>query len=884
MFAFRTGGNGANCNDIGEVYFNHATAGHSYDVKNFYMYSLAGAVQDDPAIGTVVVGGSTVTPTSFTSPGAGQTIEWVSYDTNKATINPTTGVITGIAAGYVTISYQVVTTASNLIAAYGSLEILVMENQTAPSAGLFTAYSATTQDNNNGYITGSTTAMEYSTNGGGSYTTCTGTSITGLAAGDVLIRYAAKTGYYASPTITVNIPNQEQSAPTGMAGVSPTTSSNNDGKITGTTTAMEYKLKTDSSWIACSATETTGLTAGLYEVRYAAKTGFNVGTSADVTVPNQEQLAPNGLLGVAESSFGANDGIITGTTTAMEYKLVSGSVWTTCSDTETTALGEGLYEVRYVAKVGYNAGLTTNVSIAVEFHELEITLTKGVSDMTVNLKDWNEDHMYQIWTYQEIVSDTLLDTAAYVRNQQWIMSKEYTLGADYDSLEPDSSINFVIDDFVSPYRNYLVIVEILDKNGDYLGNIKESFTPADLGIVVINKVYVDDVYSALQEYETKEIKAGAEVDIEVVANDVPSTVYTATITDTNTPITSADSDNNFQWDISAMPPGKYTVEFVASNGSTTDKRNIVFYLYDLDYSESSYSTLSAMTVTSVGSGNYEIVPTFTGGNFYYTIEEPGLYPIFTSANITPAQFVAMGSKITHNIPDYGIYYIYGFVNRGNTATIDNMIYNKLTIARSGSPSTMTITPDQSSPVQKETKITFTASATIAGIGATPVLYSFYKEDATGQHLVKAWSSSPTLEWTAARVGEYAIIARAKGTDAGSMEVEGRIGVKITDSSEVIAEGVVITVNETELDNKATLRKPIEIKASATSTNRTDLLYKFGVIDDLTGGIVLQQYSPERTCVWIPERSGAYSVLVSVKNSDSYGSSDKTKLINITVNS
>jgi len=37
-------------------------------------------------------------------------------------------------------------------------------------------------------------------------------------------------------------PNQEQAAPTGLAGVAPT-SALNDGKINGTTIDMEYKLK-----------------------------------------------------------------------------------------------------------------------------------------------------------------------------------------------------------------------------------------------------------------------------------------------------------------------------------------------------------------------------------------------------------------------------------------------------------------------------------------------------------------------------------------------------------------------------------------------------------------------------------------------------------------
>ena len=76
--------------------------------------------------------------------------------------------------------------------------------QTAPLATLFTA-TAPTSALTDGSIAGTTTAMEYKISGGASYTVATGTSITGLTAGDYLIRYAAKTGYTASPDTTVTV-------------------------------------------------------------------------------------------------------------------------------------------------------------------------------------------------------------------------------------------------------------------------------------------------------------------------------------------------------------------------------------------------------------------------------------------------------------------------------------------------------------------------------------------------------------------------------------------------------------------------------------------------------------------------------------------------------
>ena len=82
--------------------------------------------------------------------------------------------------------------------------------------------------------------------------------------------------------ITVN--GIEQAAPTGLAGVTPT-SALNDGKITGTTTAMEYKLSADSVWMTVTGTEITRLTAGTYEVRYKAHGNYEASQSTTIIVP-----------------------------------------------------------------------------------------------------------------------------------------------------------------------------------------------------------------------------------------------------------------------------------------------------------------------------------------------------------------------------------------------------------------------------------------------------------------------------------------------------------------------------------------------------------------------------------------------------------------------
>lgn len=84
---------------------------------------------------------------------------------------------------------------------------------------------------------------------------------------------------------TAAVANADQGAPTGLTGVAPTSVANNDGKITGTSRDMEYKLSSASDWTAVIGNEITGLAAGTYNVRYEAKVGFNAGTAKDVVIP-----------------------------------------------------------------------------------------------------------------------------------------------------------------------------------------------------------------------------------------------------------------------------------------------------------------------------------------------------------------------------------------------------------------------------------------------------------------------------------------------------------------------------------------------------------------------------------------------------------------------
>ncbi len=88
-------------------------------------------------------------------------------------------------------------------------------------------------------------------------------------------------------TITWSIARADgPAAPTGLTPSAPTGANLADGKISGTTTDMEYSSSSDfSNPISCTGTEITSLAAGTYYVRLKATDTHEAGSAATVTVP-----------------------------------------------------------------------------------------------------------------------------------------------------------------------------------------------------------------------------------------------------------------------------------------------------------------------------------------------------------------------------------------------------------------------------------------------------------------------------------------------------------------------------------------------------------------------------------------------------------------------
>ena len=89
----------------------------------------------------------------------------------------------------------------------------------------------------------------------------------------------------ANATITLTAPTAKTTpdAPTAAA-TDCTTADNNDGKLTGVTTAMEYKKSDAADWTAGTGSDITGLVPGTYYVRVKATETTNASTNQELTI------------------------------------------------------------------------------------------------------------------------------------------------------------------------------------------------------------------------------------------------------------------------------------------------------------------------------------------------------------------------------------------------------------------------------------------------------------------------------------------------------------------------------------------------------------------------------------------------------------------------
>ena len=240
------------------------------------------------------------------------------------------------------------------------------------------------------------------------------TGNTGTDAGDYTVSVTSQTGKWAdgstdAVTAAWSIGKATQEAPDGLIGVAPTTEGG-DGKITGVTDKMEYRMAGESSYTACGGTEIENLSAGNYFVRYAEDNNHFASSDAEVTVGDGEPLADfiitfngnggSGSMGPVTVKAGTNYILPACGFTApadqefkawqiggMEYKV--GDSYTVNGDTEIKALWENsvITPTTYTVTVSNNGNGTGTATPSTAAAGTTITLT-AMPNEGYHFKEW----------------------------------------------------------------------------------------------------------------------------------------------------------------------------------------------------------------------------------------------------------------------------------------------------------------------------------------------------------------------------------------------------------------------------------------------------------------------------------------------------------------
>ena len=242
---------------------------------------------------------------------------------------------------------------------------------------------------------------------------------TATDAGDYTVRVTSKTGRWAdgstgAVTAAWSIGKATQEAPTDLIGVAPSTEDGSDGKISGVTDKMEYRMeadgRADGSYTPCSGTEIDNLSAGNYFVRYAEDNNHFASSDAAVTVGEGASLADckitfdgNGGSGSMDSvtvKAGANYILPECGFTApadqefqaweiggTEYKV--GDFYTVRGDTEIKALWENsvITPTTYTVTVTTEGNGTASANPSTAEALTEITLT-ATPNRGYHFKEW----------------------------------------------------------------------------------------------------------------------------------------------------------------------------------------------------------------------------------------------------------------------------------------------------------------------------------------------------------------------------------------------------------------------------------------------------------------------------------------------------------------
>ncbi len=210
-----------------------------------------------------------------------------------------------------------------------------------------------------------TASHEYKTDGGTTFTSCTG-ALDNLTAGDYHVRVKAAGTMLASETETYTI-TAFTGTPETQPGATFTATGPDSGTLSSLVDGGNYAVTgvAAANFTASGTThDLTGVAAGTLSI---VKKGDGITTtdSAAQTIPVAKAATPSTVTAVGCTTSSNNDGKLQNVTTDMEYQKSGDSTWTACGGSEVTGLTNGTYLVRVKATGTTLASDNQSVVVAV---------------------------------------------------------------------------------------------------------------------------------------------------------------------------------------------------------------------------------------------------------------------------------------------------------------------------------------------------------------------------------------------------------------------------------------------------------------------------------------------------------------------------------------
>ncbi|KAI7264042.1 hypothetical protein KC345_g8960 [Hortaea werneckii] len=266
-----------------------------------------------------------------------------SYTVNGAAVTAAADGKLDIVSSWLGMSLSIVKKGNASTTVDSAAQTLSIPSRPAAPAGV-TATDETAPGAKDGALTNVTSAMEYKKGSAGAWTDVTGTSVTGLTPDVYDVRTKATLSAFRSEAQSVTVPSYvavPEATPAAvidyaaeqLTGLTPGGSYAVNG-IT-VTAETDGTLAINGNWL--------GTTLSIVKHGDGSLTSDS---AAQTLILPSRPAAPTGVTATDETAFHANDGTLTGVTTAMEYKKGTASTWTDVPGTSVTGLAPGTYDVR----------------------------------------------------------------------------------------------------------------------------------------------------------------------------------------------------------------------------------------------------------------------------------------------------------------------------------------------------------------------------------------------------------------------------------------------------------------------------------------------------------------------------------------------------------